>query len=78
MSVSGYVRMSLFRPILQSQEKWGGQTNCLSPGGQHFPMIKIMIENVSKANILLSEANILSSEAKKPPAEARISGPVGP
>ena len=38
---------------------------------KHFHMIKIMIENVS-------EANILSSEARKPPEGARISGPVGP
>ena len=36
---------------------------------KHFFMIMIM--NVS-------EANILSSEARKPPAGARISGPVGP
>ena len=60
----------------------GGQTNCLSPGDKHFShtarggnkhflMMKIMIENVS-------EANILSSKARKLPAGARISGPVGP
>ena len=40
-------------------------------GDKHFLMIKILIENVS-------EANILSSEASKPAAGARISGPVGP
>ena len=38
---------------------------------KHCFMIMIMIGNVSKANIL-------SSEARKPPAGARISGPVGP
>ena len=40
-------------------------------GDKHFSIIMMMIENVS-------EANILSSEARKPPAGARISGPVGP
>ena len=41
------------------------------PGDKHFSIIMMMIKNVS-------EANILSSEARKPPAGARISGPVGP
>ena len=59
----------------------GGQTNCLSPGDKHFLhteggtniflMMMITVGNVSGANIL-------SSEARKPPAGARISGPVGP
>ena len=40
-------------------------------GDKHFSIIMMMIEDVS-------EANILSSEARKPPAGARISGPVGP
>ena len=62
--------------------KWGGgQTNCLSPGDKHFLhteggtniflMMMITVGNVSGANIL-------SSEARKPPAGARIPGPVGP
>ena len=59
----------------------GGQTNCLSPGDKHFLhteggtniflMMMITVGNVSGANIL-------SSEARKPPAGARIPGPVGP
>ena len=48
-----------------------GQTFSMHSGGQIFFMIMIIIENVS-------EANILSSEARKPPAGARIYGPVGP
>ena len=42
----------------------------LGGGDKYFSMIMMMIEYVS-------EVNILSSEARKPPAGARISGPVG-
>ena len=47
------------------------QMSLYKGGNKHYFMIMIIIENVS-------EANILSSEARKPPAGARISGPVGP
>ena len=59
----------------------GGQTNCLSPGDKHFlhteggtNIFLMMMKTVGN----VSGANILSSEARKPPAGARIPGPVGP
>ena len=65
---------------------------CLSPGDKHFSHTsgrrdKHFLHTEGGTNIFLmmmitvgnvSGANILSSEARKPPAGARIPGPVGP
>ena len=58
----------------------GGQTNCLSPGDKHFLHTEggtniFLMMMITGGNV--SGANILSSEVRKPPAGARIQGPVG-